>query len=80
MDKLDKFLNKLSKKESAHILSVLSDILSGDISRYDVKRLSGYRDIYRIRAGSIRIIFRHTHEDTRLLDIGRRSEKTYKDF
>ena len=80
MDKIDKFLNKLGTQESKRAMTVIEHILSRNFAEYDIKKLQGYRDVYRIRVGTIRIIFRQDTDDVRLLDISRRSEKTYKDF
>src|SRR3990167_6484238 len=46
----------------------------------DIKKLSGYSDVYRVRTGNIRIIFLDDKRHTEVLEISRRSEKTYKDF
>ena len=80
MDKIDKFLAKLNKNESLKVLSAISDILSGKTSSYNLKKLKGYRDVYRIRVGTIRIIYKQLDTDIEVLDVGRRSEKTYKDY
>ena len=80
MDKIDKFLKKLSKAEAALLIKVIADILEQKTDRYDVKKLKGYRDIYRIRIGNKRIIFRQLLDDIEVLDVSLRSEKTYKDY
>ena len=51
-----KQLNKFS-----HIFwlkEIVKDILLDNISDYDIKKLSWYRDLYRLRKWKIRIIFR----------------------
>ena len=80
MDRTDKFLNKLSGTESARVLKAISDILSEKTTGYSVKKLKGYRDVYRIRIGTIRIIYRELENDIEVLDIGRRNEKTYREY
>lgn len=78
MDKIDKFLSKLAKSTSERVTTVIVHILSGNTAGYDVKKLKGYRDVYRIRIGTMRIIYRHGTDDVKLLDIGRRNEKTIR--
>jgi len=78
MDKNQKFLKRLSDKEFREVENVLRKILIRDTTKLDIKKLSGYRDIYRVRTGSIRIIFLDTGDDTEILEISRRSEKTYR--
>ncbi len=80
MDKTDKFLNKLSESESVRVQKAIANILSRDTDGYDIKKLKGYRDVYRIRIGTVRIIYRQLEDDIEVLDIGRRNEKTYRDY
>jgi len=80
MDKIDKFLRKLTKAESTLLIKVIADILEQKTDRYDVKKLKGCRDIYCIRIGNKRIIFRQLLDDIEVLDVSLRNEKTYKDY
>lgn len=80
MDKIDKFLKKLNQQESLRVRKAVSDILSHKTSGYDLKRLLGYRDVYRVRIGTIRIIYRQLNTDIKVLDLSRRNEKTYRDY
>lgn len=58
MDKIYKFLSMLSPLQRDIILRILQDIQVNNISLYDTKKLIGYSDMYRIRKGKIRIIYR----------------------
>lgn len=80
MDRNLKFLKKLTSKEFSVAEKILQKILMRDVTGLDIKKLSGYRDIYRVRSGSIRIIFLDTGSYTEVLEISRRSEQTYKNF
>jgi len=80
MDKIDKFLAKLNRNESIKVIDAIADILSRKTSHYDLKKLKGYNDVYRIRIGTIRIIYKQLEDDIEVLDVGRRNEKTYKDY
>ena len=77
---LQNFLKRLSNKEFDAVEHILRKILVRDTSSLDIKKLSSYKDVYRVRIGSIRIIFLDTGNHTEVLEISRRSEKTYKDF
>ena len=80
MDKIDKFLKKLDAQESDKVARTIADILSCTFDGYDRKKLKGYRDIYRIRIGTIRIIYRELADDIEVLEVSRRSEKTYRQY
>lgn len=77
MDKVEKFLRKLSPGERDAIEECIVIILSGHSNRLDVKKLRGYVDIYRVRKGSVRIVYRQQDRVVRILSIGRRDEQTY---
>ncbi len=79
MDKIQKELRKLSPKEQEKIGQVLRQIGSGKTTGLDVKKLKGRDDIFRIRRGDIRIIYRtETNGKIFILAIERRKENTYK--
>ena len=80
MDKIGKFLKKLNKKEFVDIMSAVDQILSNSTKGLDVKKLSGQKDIFRARVGDLRIIFLKKESDIEVLEISRRSEKTYKKY
>lgn len=80
MDRNQKFLKRLDSKEFVIVEKILRRILVRDTSNLNIKKLSGYRDIYRVRTGDIRIIFLDTGNYTEVLEISRRNEQTYKDF
>jgi len=79
MDKIRKALDKLSAKERAAVRQLLLVVGKGEPTKLDLKKLQGRQDIYRIRKGKIRIIFRRTDKgEFYILAIERRSEKTYR--
>ncbi len=80
MDRNQKFLKRFNDKEFDAVEKILQQILIRDTTDIDIKKLSGYRDIYRVRHGNIRIIFLDTGNYTEVLEISRRSEQTYKNF
>ena len=80
MEKIKKFLLKISRDERLKIENIIRRILSGKIKGLDVKKLKGFEDVYRIRTGKNRIIFRRTKGRVNILDISQRADKTYKNF
>lgn len=80
MDKIQKELKKLSPKEKRWVGNILFQLEQGDFLGLNIKRLKGHRDIFRVRKGDIRIIYRVAGKENYVLAIERCSEKTYKDF
>lgn len=80
MEKILKFLRKLTPRELTSVEEAISALKQNQISGYNIKKLTGFSDIYRLRVQDIRIIFRKEGDVLEILDIGRRSEKTYKKF
>lgn len=80
MDRNQKFLRRLNSKEFVLVEKILQKILVRDTSNLDIKKLSGYRDVYRVRTGHIRIIFIDTGNYTEVLEISRKDEKTYNKY
>jgi len=80
MDKISKYLKRLSTKERAWVEQTLVDILDGNLTGYDLKKMRGHANLYRIRIGQIRIIYIEGKNDTKILMIDRRNDNTYKDF
>ena len=79
MDKVDKILSRISVKEKVSIKAILNRIQSGNFKGLDIKKLKGRQDIFRVRKGKIRIIYRlNTKRKIYILTIERRSEKIYK--
>jgi len=81
MDKLDKALQKLSPKEKDIFEEVLRRLRQNKTIGLNLIKLKGHRDVYRVRKGGLRIIFRCTHDGgIDLLDLDRRSEDTYRRY
>lgn len=77
-DKIKKALNKLADKERKQIKIILQDLLAGNYKHYDLKKLKGRDDIFRVRKGRIRIIYRmDENKKIYLLSTERRSDTTY---
>jgi mRNA-degrading endonuclease RelE of RelBE toxin-antitoxin system len=79
MDKITKFLKKLSKKEALLVQDILEKIYKNEKGLY-IKKLKGHHDVYRVRIKTIRVMFRKVGDRVHVFEITRRSEDTYKDF
>lgn len=81
MDKIAKALQNLSSKEKVIIKSILLKIKSNSLSGFDLKKLKNCDDIFRIRKGKLRIIFKKQNDGQYfVLTIERRSDKTYNNY
>lgn len=58
MNQIEKFLKKLEQKLALQLVEVLQNILILNTKQYDIKKMKGFEDLYRIRIGKIRVIFR----------------------
>jgi mRNA-degrading endonuclease RelE of RelBE toxin-antitoxin system len=77
MNKIDKFLKKLSQKERNEILSILLIIKSGIFDGMDIKKTKGTDEIYRVRKGRVRVIFQKNTTEIRILSVQFRDDNTY---
>ena len=74
MDKINKFLSKLTKSERLIIQNILRDLLVLKLENYDVKQLKGDKGVFRLRKGNIRIVFIKENETGIILDIDYRKD------
>ncbi len=80
MDRIEKALARLSSKERIVVRTLLLRIQKGELNDLNVKKLKGRGDIFRVRKGTMRIIFRIAKaQGISVLSIERRSEKTYRE-
>jgi len=80
MDKIKKALQKFTQKERERVKEILERINQGKTKSLDIKKLKGHNDIFRVRKGNLRIIYRQINKQIFILSIKRRTEKTYKEF
>ena len=80
MDKITKFLRRLSPKEQKQLAEVIANIIAGKASGYDLKKMKGHANLFRVRVGDIRIVYIDLNTEQRILLVERRSDNTYKDF
>lgn len=78
MSSIGKLLSKFNKKERCTIELLIKKIISLNWHNLDIRKLKGYKDIFRVRKGKIRIIFIKKEKNIFILSIERRRENTYK--
>lgn len=80
MDKLQKALAKLSGQEALLVEEMLLRVKARNYLGLNLIKLKGSKNLFRIKAGRLKIIFSMSSEGAKLIDVGYRSEKTYRRF
>ncbi len=80
MDKIEKALQRLTKKERERIKNILERISQGKLEGLHPRKLKGRNDIFRVRKGNLRVIYLQRGDEPIILAIERRAEKTYRHF
>jgi|WetSurMetagenome_2_1015567.scaffolds.fasta_scaffold1002591_2 mRNA-degrading endonuclease RelE of RelBE toxin-antitoxin system len=80
MNKIDKFLNRLSNKERDFVDECLKSIRNKNFEGLNFKKLSGFEGLYRVRKSGVRIIFSWVGQEINILKIDRKNDNTYKNL
>lgn len=81
VDRIQKVLKRLTLKQQKSILEAVKKIRANDLRGLDLKKLSGRDDIYRVRQGDFRIIFRRVSQaENAIIAIERKTDTTYNAF
>lgn len=78
MDKIQKALAKLSVTERKRLKEILERLERRELKDLDVKKLRGRNDIFRVRKGDLRVLYRVQVGSVFILTIERRSDTTYR--
>jgi mRNA interferase RelE/StbE len=79
MDAIGKALKKFSEQERKWVKNIFTALKTNNMQGLDIKKLKGYEDVFRVRKGDIRVIYRKTSGGIVILEVGRRKERTYRD-
>lgn len=81
MNKIEKYLKKLSRKHKKMVLILMRQIVLDFRQLPGVKALVGKKNMYRLRVGAHRIIFEE-QENGRIVFhfVGKRDDRTYKNL
>jgi mRNA-degrading endonuclease RelE of RelBE toxin-antitoxin system len=74
MDKIHKFLLKLSKKERLIFSLIFQDIVNLNLDNYDTKALKVYKNLFLLKKEKIRIVYTIINQKGRVLDIDYRKD------
>jgi len=77
MDKIEKLLRKISRKDREKLLVLIQLLLSKQKNALDIKKIKN-SDLCRVRSGRFRIIFHYEASEVVIDSIKMRNEKTYK--
>ena len=80
MDRIEKALQKLSARERQRVHTILTQLAQGTVAHLQIQKLHGHDDIFRVRKGDLRIIYRRTDIGIMILAIERRSTSTYREW
>ena len=78
MDKVKKFLKRLSQSEREDIDDILQKLEQGNIRGLDIKKLKGHTSLFRVRRGDIRVVCFQVDKNFNVVFIGRRGDSKYK--
>lgn len=80
MDKVKKAIAKLPKEYKAQFDLLMLKLWARDLVRLNLIKLKGYKDLYRVRKGRLRVIFKMAEGNIEVVQVDLRSEKTYRNF
>lgn len=80
MDKISKAIRKLSRKQAKQVAEAIEQLLSQNTKGLDIKKLKGFQNIFRIRVGNHRVIFKKEGNDLLILEISNRDDNTYRKY
>ena len=78
MDKIDKALSKLTFKEKERIKNIIKALQLGRFDNMNIKKLKGFKDVFRVRKGELRIVYQLLGRRIIILKVDKRKEDTYK--
>lgn len=79
MDKIQKFLAKLTKKQRKEIIAIWQKIVQDDVTNLKPKKLAGFSNYYRIRSGNLRMVYKQEEGKNILINIAYRKD-AYKNL
>lgn len=80
MDKIQKFLKGLTTKEQEVILLILVQITKDFTKLPGLIKMTGYENLFRVRVGRYRIIFKVENRKAEIVKITKRDDQTYRGF
>ena len=80
MKKLKKLLKKLHPKDRKLAQFIINRLVARDFFGLNIVKLKSQKDLFRVKAGRLRIVYNLTDDTIIIKQVGLRSEKTYTKF
>jgi mRNA-degrading endonuclease RelE of RelBE toxin-antitoxin system len=80
MDKIQKTLNKIGSKQAGRIIVVFTKIKSNNFDGLDIKKLKGFKYLFRVKAGEYRVVYQKTPEKIEVVGLYKRDDNTYRKY
>ena len=78
MDKISKTIKKIDSKDALRIADTIEQVVKGKLNNLNIKKLKGHKDVFRVRVGNYRVIYKQKSNNIAILHIAHRNGKTYK--
>ncbi|MDP3900699.1 MAG: hypothetical protein Q8Q23_06515 [bacterium] len=79
MNKAQKVIKKLSKKDKTILDEAIANLVSGNTGRLNIQKIVG-TSVYRMRVRKVRVIFHYQNGEVVIDQVRDRSENTYKNL
>ncbi|NOS67386.1 MAG: hypothetical protein HOO67_03405 [Candidatus Peribacteraceae bacterium] len=80
MDKVEKQLRKMPAKDRDRVMDAMEKIILRNFSGLNLKQLTGFKSIFRVRVGNYRIIYFDNGKTIIFESVSRKNETTYNDL
>lgn len=80
MDKISKLLRRRRRNERLMLIAAMELIKANELKDLDIKKMSGYKNLYRARIGKFRIIFTSYNDQNDIIRIDEKSDNTYRNL
>lgn len=78
MNKAEKFIARLNKRQRDVAIETTQKILSGDLGGLNIKKLQGFDNVYRVRKGDLRFVFKViSNGEHQIVQVTFRDDTTY---
>ncbi len=68
-DRIKKFIAKLDTKTKEKIAQKTKALVKDPFNQRDIKKISGSKNFYRLRVGDIRVIYKITKDQVKIIDV-----------
>ncbi len=80
MDDIQKYFKKLSAQEYEALMLVYLQLKTDHTKVPGIVKMVGYKNLYRVRVGRVRLIFSVINKEVVILRVANRDENTYRNI